>query len=82
MEVKKENAMINSNNLGSLYKFASSKLSNHRGNDLDKANLLNKYFSSVRTLDDGLTPDVVPTVSPNDVSDTYHSLQSFFLQRS
>ena len=27
-------------------------------NDVDKANLLNNYFSSVGTLDDGLTPDV------------------------
>ena len=62
--------------MGSFYKYANSKLSNHRGigslldnagnthgNDLDQANLLNNYFSSVYTLDDGLTPDVVPLVS-------------------
>ena len=36
---------------------------NTHSNDLDKANLLNNYFSSVCTLDDGLTPDVAPLVS-------------------
>ena len=72
LEVKKENAIVNSNKLSSFYKYANSKLSNHRGigtllhnagnthsNDLDKANSLDNYFSSVCTLDDGLTSDVV-----------------------
>ena len=64
--------MINSNIFGSFYKYANCKISNHRGigtlldnagntysNDLGKANVLNNYFSSVCTLDDGLTHDVV-----------------------
>ena len=65
--------------MGSFYKYANSKLSNHRGigilldnagnthsNYVDKTILLNNYFSSVCTLDDGLTPDVVPRVSQSD----------------
>ena len=75
-EVKKENAIINITNLGSIYTYANSKLSNHLGigtlldntvgtlsNCVDKANLLNNYFCSGCTLNDGLTSDVVPLIS-------------------
>ena len=73
---------MNSNNLGSFYKHGNSKLSNHRGictlldnagnthsNGVDKANLLNNYFRSVCTLNDGLASDVVPLISQSDEID-------------
>ena len=57
------------NNLGAFYKFVNKKLSNHSGiaplksvdgslvtDDGDRANLLNSYFESVFTHDDGSTP--------------------------
>ena len=78
-EVKKQNSIINSNNLNSFYKSANGQLSNRRGvgtlldnagnthcNDLDKANLLNNYFISVFTLDDCLTPEVALLVSQSE----------------
>ena len=94
MKVRKENVIFNSNNLGSFYKYANRKLSNHRGigtlldnagnthgNDLDKANLLNNYFSSVCALDNGLIPDVVQLVSQSDEIDSI-SFSPVFVARA
>ena len=54
---------------------------NTRCNDSDKDNLLNNYFSSVCTLDDGLTPDVVPLVSQSDEIDNI-SFSPVFVARA
>jgi ribonuclease P/MRP protein subunit RPP40 len=64
-----ENAIINDNDLGSFYRYVNGKLACSSGvatlrtdtgatvtNDVDKANLLNTYFSSVCTQDDGVLP--------------------------
>jgi len=68
-EVQIERDIISSNNLGQFYKYINGKLTCHSGigtllnsagdvvtNDEDKANLLNDYFSSVWTNDDGQLP--------------------------
>jgi Reverse transcriptase (RNA-dependent DNA polymerase) len=69
-EIRKENEIINSNNLGKFYRFVNSRLANKQGigvlkdangmlvtNDAERAELLNNYFCSVCTKDDGVIPD-------------------------
>jgi len=71
-----ENNLIDSNNLGSFYQYVNKKLSSRCGtgclkrddgsltNDpKEKAELLNKYFSSVFTMDDGCSPTFPSRVS-------------------
>ena len=68
-EIAKENAIINSNNLGNFYRYVNNKLScrsgvgsltnkkgDHVTTDADKANILNEYFGSVCTNDNGIIP--------------------------
>ena len=66
---EREEKLLNANNLGTFYKFVNNKLTSKSGiaplktdndilltNDTDKANLLNDYFHSVFTSDDGTFP--------------------------
>lgn len=69
-EIKKENEVIQSNDVGKLYRFVNKKTSCRSGigslrtatagkyatTDTEKANLLNEYFSSVCTEDNGIIP--------------------------
>ena len=66
-----ENSVLKSADLGKFYRYINSKLSSKSGiaplktedgtyafTALEKANLLNKYFGSVCTIDDNLTPAI------------------------
>jgi hypothetical protein len=81
----KENEIINSNNLGKFYRFVNNKLScrsgvgsltsktgDHVTTDADKANILNEYFGSVCTKDNGVSPpfnvDLPPGATTSTVS--------------
>ena len=80
-----EEKILNSNNLGAFYKFVNKKLTSSSGvaplinsegilisADIDKANLLNKYFESVFIQDDGnlpIFPSRFPTVNHDTLSD-------------
>jgi hypothetical protein len=79
-EIKRENKVIESNNAGSFYNFVNKKLACKKGvgalrdeqgntvsNDEQRANMLNQYFSSVCTKDDGLSPPIAGA-GPNDAS--------------
>ena len=73
-EIENENKIIDDNNLGSFYKFVNQKLkttdrigalTDEKGDlvvdDRGRANVLNRFFSSVCTVDDGNTlPDRTP----------------------
>ena len=85
-DIERENRLLQANNLGAFYKFVNSKLSSKSGiaplydkfnnlvtHDGDKANLLNEYFYSVFTNDDGqlpLFPRRIPDSAPgiNDIN--------------
>lgn len=84
-EIKREQRVIESNNIGSFYRFVNSKLSCRHGvgaltndkgevitDDSERANLLNSYFSSVCTVDDGTVP-IANRVVPADVN--LHSVE-------
>jgi len=79
-EIAKENEIINSDNLGRFYRFINSKMSCRSGvgslinsdgdyatTDDEKANILNSYFGSVCTADDGLTPPFSANL-PSDIA--------------
>ena len=64
-----EETILDANNLGAFYKFVNNKIGNKSNiaplktssgdlltSDLDRANLLNEYFQSIFTLDNGITP--------------------------
>ena len=68
-DLAREEKILNANNLGAFYKFVNRKLKTNNGiapltdtsgniitSDIDKANLLNKYFQSVFTLDNDILP--------------------------
>ena len=68
-EIKREQRVIESDNVGSFFRFVNGKLSCRRGlgalnddngnvvtSDIDRANLLNDYFTSMCTDDDGNKP--------------------------
>ena len=74
----REEKLLNADNVGAFYKFVNNKLGTKSGipplksdliilltSDIDKANLLNKYFESVFTKDDGNAPQF-PCRLPND----------------
>jgi len=76
-EIKREQKIIDSNNIGSFYSFVSMKLSCKKGvgalrdeqgnrpsvtNDASRAYLLNTYFSSVCVKDDGTSPNITRAV--------------------
>lgn len=78
-EIKREEKVIDSNNAGGFFRFVNGKLSCRRGlgalcsdkgdvitGDVERANLLNQYFASVCTSDDGITPPF-PRAVPSDV---------------
>ncbi|MFZ2539529.1 MAG: reverse transcriptase family protein, partial [Oscillospiraceae bacterium] len=69
-DLKKEKKIIESNNIGSFYKYVNSKLSSRSGipplinsegrihiDDSEKASLLSDYFASVFTTDNGIAPE-------------------------
>jgi hypothetical protein len=77
-EKSKEENVIKSNNVGKFYKYINKKLSYSSGvgalrnsggmlitDNLSRANVLNDYFTSVCTVDNGSTPSVPRTVPPN-----------------
>ena len=68
-DASREDKLLNANNLGAFYKFINNKIGNKSSipplknssnvlltSDLDRANLLNEYFQSVFTSDNGSTP--------------------------
>ena len=74
--VKKK--ILKANNLGAFYKFVNGKLNTHNGiapltdphgnvltSDVDKANLLNDFFKSVFTQDNGTLPHFPSRLPPN-----------------
>jgi hypothetical protein len=69
-EIRKENDVIKSNNLGKFYRFVNGRLANKQGIGMlkdengipvtgvvERAELLNNYFCSVCTQDDGNAPE-------------------------
>jgi hypothetical protein len=77
-EIQQEQRCLRSNNIDSFYKFVNSRLSCKSGvgairanngetvaNDKEKAEMLNDYFCSVGTQDNGILPGF-PSVMPND----------------
>ena len=69
LDIEREEKIIKANNLGSFFKFVNGKLSSNDGiaplfdesgnlimSDNGKANILNDYFKSVFTIDDGVLP--------------------------
>ena len=77
-EIKKEQKVIERNNAGSFYRFVNNKLSCKRGlgalsdssgdvivSDAERADMLNSYFSSVCTTDDGIMPVIKRSVPEN-----------------
>jgi len=79
-EIAKENEVINSDNLGKFYRYVNNKMScrsgvgalinkagEHVTTDIEKSNVLNEYFSSVCTKDNGITPPFNISI-PSDTS--------------
>ena len=69
-DIIRENKILDANNIGAFYKFVNKKLSSESGiaplydalgnlviSDEERANLLNEYFNSVFTKDDGSLPN-------------------------
>ena len=98
-DAEREVKIIEANNPGAFYKFVNNILNNHRGiaplsdasnnfifSDIEKANLLNDYFQSVFTQDDGslpqftkrtLSPDICDVnITPTIVSKIIHKLKT------
>ena len=80
-DIDRESKLLDTNNLGAFYKFVNGKLSNSSGippltdpagnlliSDCDKANLLNSYFQSVFTTDNGILPNFPSRFPPNSPS--------------
>ena len=76
-DMMRERKILDANNLGAFYRYVNGKLCNKSGiaplynddnilltSDSDKANLLNSYFQSVFTADDGLLPPFPSRVPP------------------
>jgi len=77
-EIKREQKVIDGNSAGGFFRFVNGKLSCRRGlgalcddsgdvitSDIDRANLLNEYFASVGTVDNGVNPPLPRAVPPN-----------------
>ena len=71
----REEKLLNADNLGAFYSFINTKLGRKSGipplklndgtlltSDMEKANLLNQYFESVFTNDDGKTPNFLTRI--------------------
>jgi len=82
-EMTKENDVIQSDNLGTFYKFVNKRLKyrstigalvdnsgNTIANDTEKANLLNEYFGSVGVVDNNVIPICNPALGNDSVLDT------------
>ena len=80
-DIDRESKLLDTNNLGAFYKFVNGKLSNSSGippltdpagnlliSDYDKSNLLNSYFQSVFTTDNGILPDFPSRFRPDSPS--------------
>lgn len=93
LELKREKKVINSNNAGSFYKFVNSKLACKKGvgalksscgktvtEDKARADLLNDYFSSIGTLDNGVLPYVARQV-PSDALIDNITFEPYKLER-
>ena len=78
-DTEREEKLLIANNFGAFYKFVNKKMNNHSGiaplknadgdlltSDIDRANILNAYFESVFTQDNGSLPSF-PSRLPNDV---------------
>ena len=74
---EKEERILKANNLGTFYKYVNKKISSKTGvaplkdpqgnliiSDLEKANLLNDYFQSAFTVDDGSVPSFPSRTAP------------------
>ena len=86
-DIDRESKLLDTNNLGAFYKFVNGKLSNSSGippltdpagnlliSDYEKANLLNSYFQSVFTTDNGILPNFpsrFPPDSPSYINDIH-----------
>jgi len=82
---KKEMDIISSNNVGKFYRYVNNKLgstktvhptkigttnNNLTDNPTEQANIFNDYFSSVFTVDNGITPQVKPRTDNNTFCDS------------
>ena len=94
-DVTREQRILDANNLGAFYRFVNKKLSSKSGiaplmnvngdlifSDTDKAELLNQYFTSVFTVDDGNLPvfqSRLSSSSPgiNDINTSPSKVRSF-----
>jgi len=78
-EIARENKIIDSNDIGKFYRFVNNKMTcrtgigslvndagEHATMDKDKADILNNYFASVGTTDNGITPPL-ENVAPDGV---------------
>jgi len=97
-DAQREERLLNANNLGAFYKFVNNKTGSHSSipplknnlnsflfSDEDKANLLNKYFESVFTKDDGIVPPFPSRIPPNnpgisDVTITPHIINKILIK--
>ena len=86
-DIDREAKLLDTNNLGAFYKFVNGKLSNTSGiaplldsagnllmSDYDKSNLLNSYFQSVFTTDNGILPNFpsrFPPDTPSIINDIH-----------
>ena len=86
-DINRETKLLDTNSLGAFYKFVNGKLSNSSGippltdpagnlliTDYDKSNLLNSYFQSVFTTDNGILPNFpsrFPPDSPSYINDIH-----------
>jgi hypothetical protein len=84
-DIMNEEKIIKANNLGAFYRYINNKLSHGNGiaplfdtngnlitSEIEKANLLNDYFKSVFTIDNGLLPEFstrFPPDSPKIIDD-------------
>ena len=77
-DIMKEEKIIKANNLGAFYRYINNKLSHGNGitplfdtngnlitSEIEKANLLNDYFKSVFTIDNGLLPEFSTRFPPD-----------------
>ena len=82
-ELKREQKIIDCNNIGAFYKFINRKLSNKQGvgalhdqdgnivtGDIERANLLNNFFASICVDDDGSKPTIERIMPENASIDT------------
>jgi hypothetical protein len=81
-DVEREQKLLSSNNLGAFYRFVNKKLSSNSGvaplssedsphlftSDSDKASLLNDFFKSAFTVDNGILPNFPSRLTSPDIT--------------